>query len=170
MNRKIILYGVPGAGKTYVSQKMAQDLDLPLFEGDQWKAELRKHTTKEQSPFLFFGTCQAYRYFGALSRDTVLAGLHAVRKALADKVMEEVQGQSKGIFEGAFFDPNLLQEAGELILVVTVNEAQHRKQFFEHREESQDNLNELNAARIVQEFLINEARNLGVRVTENQAT
>ena len=74
MDFKIFIYGVPGSGKTYISQKMSDNLKLPLFEADTLKEELKKLTTKEDSPFLFLGTCQAYRHFGELNDENVIKG------------------------------------------------------------------------------------------------
>src|SRR3989344_1697633 len=113
MINQILIYGVPGSGKTHISQKMSNDLKLPLFEADTLKDELRKLTTKEESPFLFLGTCQAYRHFGELNEDHALKGLKAVRRAFADRVNEEIQKHDEFIMEGAFLDPNLLKDSGK---------------------------------------------------------
>lgn len=127
---KIFIYGVPGSGKTYVSQKMSKDLGLPLLETDTLKDELRQLATEEESPFLFLGTSQAYKFFGSLSLNNVIKGLKAVRSALAGRVNKEVESSDRIIIEGAFLDPDLLKDYGRLILVITSNEEQHRSQFF----------------------------------------
>ncbi|OGN03339.1 MAG: hypothetical protein A2651_02545 [Candidatus Yanofskybacteria bacterium RIFCSPHIGHO2_01_FULL_42_12] len=168
MNNIVFIYGVPGSGKTYISHKMSGNLSLPLFEADTLKEGLRKVTTKEESPFLFLGTSQAYRHFGEFNKDNVIKGLKAVRRALAESVAEEVKNHNEVIMEGAFLDPNLLKDLGKLILVITSNEEQHRKQFFQHREESEDNISEFEAARIIQDFLIDEAKGLNVEIKENE--
>lgn len=168
MKNLIFIYGVPGSGKTYISQKMSDDLKLPLFEADTLKDELRKLTTKEESPFLFLGTCQAYRYFGELDSENVIKGLKAVRQALANRVSEEIEKHGEVVIEGAFLDPNLLKDTGKLILVITTDEGQHRNQFFEHRENNEINAEEFKATRIIQDFLINEAKNLSIEIMENK--
>jgi|SRR3989338_49402 len=168
MDFKIFIYGVPGSGKTYISQKMSDNLKLPLFEADTLKEELKKLTTKEDSPFLFLGTCQAYRHFGELNDENVIKGLKAVRQALAESVAKEVQNHKAVIIEGAFLDPNLLKDLGRLILVITSDEEQHRRQFFQHREKSEDNISEFKAVRIIQNFLINEAKALNIEIKENE--
>ena len=164
----IFIYGVPGSGKTYISQKMSNDLKLPLFEADTVKDELRKLTIKEESPFLFLGTCQAYRYFGELNEENAVKGLKAVRQALADKVSEEIKKHGEVIMEGAFLDPNLIKDNGKMLLVVTTKEEQHRNQFFEHRDRGDANLEEFKAARMIQEFLINEAKDLDIEILKNE--
>lgn len=167
MTNRIFIYGVPGSGKTYISQKMADDLKLPLFEADTLKEALRKLTTKEESPFLFLGTCQAYRYFGELNNDNVVKGLKAVRQALVDRVSQEIQNHDQVVLEGAFLDPHVLKDIGKLVLVVTFDEEQHKNQFFQHREKSEANLEEFKSARMIQDFLIGEAKNLNIEIKEN---
>lgn len=164
----IFIYGVPGSGKTYTSQKMSHDLNLPLFEADTLKKEVRKLTTKEESPFLFFGTCQAYQCFGKLNEENVIKGLKAVRQALSARVNEEIKNHDGIILEGAFLDPNLLKDDGKLILIITSDEEQHEDQFFQHREKNDVNMEEFKASRIIQNFLINEAEDLNIEVMENQ--
>ncbi len=164
--KKVFIYGVPGSGKTSLSQKIADDLNLPLFEADGLKDKFRKLTTKEESPFLFLGTSQAFSFFGDLNTENVIRGLKAVRVALSDVVNKEVQSHDE-VVEGAFLDPNLLKNYGKLILVITSDEKQHRNQFFKHRENNETSLEEFKAARIIQDFLINEAKNLGVEIMEN---
>ena len=168
MKKLIFIYGVSGSGKTYISRRISADLKLPLFEADTLKDGLRKLTTKEESPFLFSSTGQAYRYFGELNKDNVIKGLRAVREALAESVSKEIKGHNEVIMEGAFLDPNSLKDLGKLILVITSDEERHRKQFFQHREESENNMDEFRSVRIIQDFLINEARDLGVEVKENE--
>ena len=167
MRNLVFIYGVPGSGKTFISRKMADSLNLSLLEADTLKDELRKLTTKEESPFLFLGTCQAYRYFGESNEENIVKGLKSVRQALHDRVDKEIEIRDDLMVEGAFLDPNLLIERGKIILVITSNEEQHRKQFFEHRDDNEDNRNEFRVARIIQEFLIKEAKNLPVEVIEN---
>lgn len=167
MKNLIFIYGVPGSGKSYISQKMAKDLNLPLFEADTLKDELRKQTTKEKSPFLFLGTCQAYRYFGEFNEENVVNGLKAVRQFLADSVNEEINNKNQVIMEGSFLDPNVIKDKGRMILVITVNEEQHKNQFFEHRERNNANEEEFGAVRIIQDFLINEAEGLNIEILKN---
>lgn len=147
---------------------MADDLKLPLFEADTLKDGLRKLTTKEESPFLFLGTCQAYRYFGELNDENVIKGLKAVRQALANILTEEVKKYDEAVIEGAFLDPNLLKDNGKMILIVTTNEKQHKGQFFEHRDKNEANLEEFRATRIIQNFLTQEAKEIGIEILENK--
>ena len=165
---KTFIYGVPGSGKTYLSQKIAKDFNLPLFEADTLKDSLRKLTTQKESPFLFLGTNQAFRYFGELNINNAIKGLKAVRNILADVVNKEIQNHDEVVMEGAFLDPNLLKSVGEVILVVTLDEKQHRDRFFNHREKNEANLEEFKAARIIQDFLVKEAEDLNIEIIENK--
>ncbi len=165
--KKVFIYGVPGSGKTYLSQKIAHDLNLPLFEADTLKEPLRKLTTKEESPFLFLGTSQAFRYFGGLNINNAIKGLKAIREVLVDAVNKKIQNHKEIVMEGAFLDPNLLKDQGKLILVITSDEKQHNEQFFNHREKNEANLEEFKATRIIQDFLINEAKDLNIEIIEN---
>lgn len=168
VHKKVFIYGVPGSGKTYLSQKIADNLNLPLFEADTLKEPLRKFTTKDKSPFLFLGTSQAFRYFGEPNTENVIRGLKSVREVLADAVNKEIQSRERVVVEGAFLDPNLLKNDGKLILVITSDEKQHRDQFFKNRENNEANLEEFKAARIVQDFLVKEAKDLGIEILENE--
>ncbi|HEY4474477.1 MAG TPA: AAA family ATPase [Candidatus Paceibacterota bacterium] len=168
ISKKVFIYGVPGSGKTYLSQKIADELNLPLFEADTLRDELRKLTTKEESLFLFLGTSRAFSQFGELNTENVIKGLKAVREALANRVEKEIKNHDEVVMEGAFLDPNLLKGCGRLILVVTSEEEQHRDHFFKHRENSMENVEQFKAARVIQNFLINEAKDLGVEILENE--
>ncbi|OGN13076.1 MAG: hypothetical protein A3J47_01125 [Candidatus Yanofskybacteria bacterium RIFCSPHIGHO2_02_FULL_43_22] len=168
VNKKVFIYGVPGSGKTYLSQKIAHELNLPLFEADTLRGELKKLTTKEESPFLFLGTSQAFSQFGELNTENVIKGLKAVRDALSGGVEKEIQNRDEVVVEGAFLDPNLLKNRGRLILIITSKEEQHKDQFFKHRENNEPNMEQFKAARIIQVFLINEAADLNVEIMENK--
>src|SRR5260221_10200244 len=108
-NNKIIIYGVPGAGKTYFSKSLAKELSIPVFEADKIKDKLRKTKSKEKFPFLYLGTCLAYKSFGELNEENVIRGLLAVRETLNLAVIDELQSHKYIIIEGAFLDPNTLK-------------------------------------------------------------
>jgi 2-phosphoglycerate kinase len=55
-----------------------------------------------------------------------------------------------------------------MILIITSDEEQHKRQFFEHRENDQINIEEFRATRIIQDFLINEAKSLNIEIMENE--
>ena len=167
---KIFIYGVPGTGKTHFSKILAKKLDLPLLEGDKIKWQTRKGTSKKDNPLLYLGTCQAYKQFGELNRENAVKGLLAVRQALSDSVTQVVKDYDSLILEGAFLDPNSLKEFGKFILLTTLDEKKHKQQFLSHREKLLDfQGNEFKAARMVQEYLITEAKSLEVEIIDSDA-
>ena len=169
-SENIFIYGVPGVGKTHLSMELGKKLGLSVYEGDKIKSGLRKIVSKKESPFLYLGTCKAYKQFGELNRENVIHGLLAVREALRVAVLEKGKGH-KIILEGAFLDPGILKELGRPILVTTSDEEIHKKQFLSHREKLLDFAgNEFKAARIIQSYLIDEATKLKIQIIENNGS
>ncbi|RJQ24760.1 hypothetical protein C4577_07045 [Candidatus Parcubacteria bacterium] len=165
---KIFIYGVPGSGKTYYSKLLGTKLNLPVIEADRIKKEHRSGKSKKLYPCLYLGTCQAYKKFGDLTSDNTIKGLFAVRKALDNVIKNKIKKQSDLILEGAFLDPKSLKEFGKVMLLVTKDEKLHKKQFLHHREKILDlKGNEFKAARLVQEYLIQEAKEFSIEVVEN---
>lgn len=164
----IFIYGVPGSGKTYLSRQLGNRLNVPVIEGDKLKDKARAGKKKQDDPFLFLGTCQAWKQFGVFSKDNVIKGLLAVREALVAVVQDEAAKTGCYILEAGFLDPNVLRSQGRLILFTTQDEKHHRRQFFSHREKLLDiSGNEFKAARIIQDYLIEEAERLNVEVLDN---
>jgi len=170
MKKKFFIYGVPGSGKTYFSQQLRFKIDYPLVEADILKDFLQKNTTKEKDPFVFLGTCQAYQYFGERTDENVIKGLRSVCTALSQAITDEIN-QHKGelVMEGAVLDPKELLKVKNsvVMLLVTEDETQHRRQFFKHRLENEETVDEFITARIVQKFLIKEADENNIFVLKN---
>jgi len=83
-------------------------------------------------------------------------------------VENKINALSNFILEAAFLDPVRLRKLGKMILLTTVDENQHKKQFLHHREKLFDfNNNEFRAARLLQQCLIKEAKHLGVEIINN---
>lgn len=165
---KIFIYGVPGAGKTYFSKVLSKQLNFPVVAGDTIKSQVRKNTSKTDFPFLYLGTCQAYRQFGELNQDNAIQGLLAVRRALQIPVEQEIEKYDNLVLEAAFLDPRRMEKYGKVILLVSKDESQHKKQFLSHREKFFDlRGHEFKTARIIQEYLITEAAELEIEVVEN---
>lgn len=168
MSDKIFIYGVPGAGKTTFSIELAKKLGFPIVEADALRNIARKEKTRKEDPFVYVGTKEAFREFGALSEENVMKGLLAVRKSMERYINEEIAKYTNGlIMEAAFLDPNVLQNQGKLILIVTSDEQKHWKQYFTWREKTDDDKETFLATRMVQDYFIKEAGELGVMVLEN---
>lgn len=157
---RIFIYGVPGAGKTYYSKVLGKKLNLPVFEADKLKRRVFS--------FQNLNTCLAYKKFGASTLKNVIKGLLLVRNTYRNVVEKEISKSSNFIMEGAFLDPNSLTEFGKPILLVTSDENKHQSQFQRHREKLLDfHKNEFRAARMIQKYLISEAKRLGIEIIEN---
>jgi len=168
---KIFLYGVPGTGKTYISRKLGKQYNLLVIEGDKLKKLARQNIPKSQNPFLYLGTCQAWQEFGKLNENNAIKGLLAVRQAYIDFISQYLQDKENFIFEAAFLGPNIIENNDRCFLLITSDETQHRRQFYHHREKLLDfKGDEFKAARLVQEYLIAEAKKLGIQIIENNDT
>lgn len=168
MNNKYYLYGVPGVGKTYFSQRLAEKTGFQLIELDTLRKVAQNFETREQNPFVYLGTSEAYSEFGNNSRANIIKGLKSVRKAMFKYVLEKLNSlENSYIAEGAFIDPNNLVEKTKGILVVQLDEQQHFEQFFKHRDKSQHNIASFQIVLEIQDFLIKEAESLDVSVIES---
>lgn len=167
--QKIFIYGAPGAGKTTYSLKLEKELRYPLVEADYLREVVaQKEKTREEDPFVYVGTKEAFRHFGNLNEENVIKGLKAVRNSMSPYVSQEiVKFPESLIMEGAFLDPKELNQLGKLVLVITSDEAKHRSQYFQHREQNDNHIESFEAARIIQSYLINEARNYKAEIIEN---
>ncbi len=167
-SKKIFIYGVPGSGKTTFSLDLKEKIDYPLVEGDILRTLAQKDKTREEDPFAYMGTSGAFRKFGDLTKENVIKGLKAVRKNMIPYIQEEIEKYpNELILECAFLDPEQVMNKGKIILLTKKDEESHRKQFFAHREENEKSLEHFNATRIIQNFLIEEAKNYNVEIVEN---
>ncbi|MDP1743154.1 MAG: hypothetical protein Q8L51_00005, partial [Candidatus Amesbacteria bacterium] len=90
-----------------------------------------------------------------------------VRDTYRDIVEQEITKHDDLIMEGAFLDPNSLIKFGKPMLLIISDEDKHKRQFLKHREKLLDiHNNEFKTARIIQDFLINEAKGLGIEIVE----
>ncbi len=168
MLNKIFIYGVAGSGKTTFSLDLKEKTNYTLVEGDTLRALAQKGKTKEEAPFAYMGTSGAFRKFGDLTEENVIKGLRAVRDNMIPYIQEEIEKHpNELIFECAFLDPEQVMNKGKLILLTKTDEESHRKQFFAHREENETGLEHFKAVRIIQEFLIAEAKQYPVEIVEN---
>ncbi|MEK7608465.1 MAG: AAA family ATPase [Patescibacteria group bacterium] len=166
---KILIYGAPGSGKTTLSLELQKKFHYPLVEADFLREVVaQKEKTREEDPFVWVGTKEAYREFGKLTEENVTKGLRAVRNSMAPYVENEMaKYPDKLIMEAAFLNPALVAPHGKLILVVTPDEKKHYSQYFKHREHSDLQEEIFRAVRIIQDYLIREAKEYQVVVVEN---
>ena len=120
------------------------------------------------NPFIYLGTTEAYKHFGAPNKENILKGLHAVRKSMSPYINEEISKfEDNLIMESAFLDPEKLRFIGKLVLIITLNENRHSAQYFQHREQNENNFEAFRAARIIQDYLIEEAELYDVQTFVN---
>ena len=163
MNKDILFYGVPGVGKTYITRSLSSDLNLPLIELDSLREPLQQGKDISNYPFLFYGTTEAYKFFGEPTKENIIKGLISVRKAMESAIKQTLDNQrSKFIAEGAFLNPAYAMGYGDVILLVQEDENKHRIQFFENREDTEDNNKSFVVSRLLQEYLIEESVKLGI--------
>ena len=165
---QILIYGAPGAGKTTSSKLIHQKTKIVLLEGDYLReVQLPKEIGETNDSFLYIGTKQAWRHFGELTPDNAIKGLIAVRKSVQPYINRELISHKDLIFEAAFLDPKLHAEEN-IFLVVTLDEAKHREQFFRDRKHGGHELEDgFIASRYIQEYLISEARKHKITVIQN---
>ncbi|MBI4268668.1 AAA family ATPase [Candidatus Uhrbacteria bacterium] len=168
-SNKIFIYGAPGVGKTTYSLRLQKELGYPLIEGDYLREVVaQKEKTQEEDPFVYVGVKDAFRYFGSLNEENVIKGLKAARKSMSPYVSKEIsQSKDSLILEGAFLDPEELSKYGRIILILASDEIKHRSQYFQQREETDMQIENFQAARMIQSYLINEAKSYAVEILEN---
>jgi 2-phosphoglycerate kinase len=165
---KTFIYGAAGTGKTTYSEYLKKQSGLNLVEGDTLRKLSQKGKTKEEEPFAFMGISGAFRKFGDLTEENVLKGLKAVRNNMVPYINDEIEKYPNGlIFECAFLDPQQVIDKGRIILLTKTDEGNHRKQFFNNREENEKSLEHFKASRIIQDYLIEEAKKIPVEIVEN---
>ena len=163
MNKDILFYGVPGVGKTYITRSLSSDLNLPLIELDSLREPLQQGKDISNYPFLFYGTTEAYKFFGEPTKENIIKGLMSVKKAMESTVRQNLNNlNSKFIAESAFLDPAYAMNYGYVILLVQEDENKHRIQFFKNRKDTEDNNRSFVVSGLLQEYLIKESIELDI--------
>lgn len=165
---KIFIYGSPGSGKTVFSQRLEEKLHHQLIEADYLRKVAQKEKTQQEDPFVYVGTKDAWRSIGSLTKQNVLTGLFAVRKSMQPYVFKELTSHTDDlILEGSFLDPKEMKKYGKVFLLVSSIDEQYKTQYFTHRRLIEKQFEEFEAAKILREYFIEEAKKENVSIIEN---
>lgn len=170
MITKHFLYGVPGVGKSTIAAQVASNNNLFCIELDDVRPKAQKLVSRDEEPFVYEYSTEAWKRFGKLDKITAVEGFLAVRQAFQKYIAEELSQHGDGyIAEAVYVDPNLVTEDKEAVitLLVTRSEELHYSHFFLHRKHTDEEDSQFRAARLIQEYLIEEAEKLGVKILEN---
>lgn len=164
----IFIYGVPGSGKTTIANKLAKSLNMEIFEADAVRGISQKVKNIKDHPYNFLPTTEAYKALGKRTSENVIKGVVNVRLVMKKIVNKKLSNYKNGvIFESAILDPNDLINKGLFILITIPSENQHKNQFLVHRTKEAFTNGQFENARIIQDYYINEAKNLKIKIFEN---
>lgn len=168
VNKNIFLFGVPGSGKTTVAHELQKILGYENLELDQVRREAQIGKDEQTYPFLFNFTTSAWQKFGKLSEDSAIKGLLAIREAIQPFVLKEVKRHHRPVIaEAAFLDPSIISQMGQCFLITCPDKSQHYNQFFVHRNQSSETDLQFEAAKFIEEYLIQEAKRLDTPILVN---
>lgn len=164
----IFIYGVPGSGKTTLGNLLSKELKLPFCETDTIKALAQKGKPIKTNPYYFLHTTEAYKALGKRTPKNIIQGMLNVRKAFENLIIKKILlFKNGGVIEGAIFDPKNFINKGQVFLITIPSELKHRKQFLVHRTKESFANGQFENARIIQEYLIEEAKKLDIPILKN---
>jgi 2-phosphoglycerate kinase len=166
--KRIIIYGVPGSGKTRLARRLSKKYGVPHIEADALRKVAQKGKMASRAPFYFLPTTEAYQAIGKRTEKNVIDGFLNVRKALHPTIAGWLKKHRRGfVLEAAFLDPRRFLKTGDVILLAP-SAKDHRHQFFIHRKKNVvRNSMHFKNARVIQRYLIEEARQLGIPISRN---
>lgn len=161
----MLIYGVPGTGKSTIARLCADRLDVPFYEFDLLRHQLPADVN---DPYLHTPSTLAWQLIGPLSEVTAVEGFMHVRQALRATTVEMIDRlPSDFVAESAFIDPAL--KPTNTILVINSSKERHYSQFFVHRKPSAGADQQFEASRFIQYRLITEADGLHIPIIDNNA-
>jgi 2-phosphoglycerate kinase len=157
-DKRIIIYGAPGSGKTRLARRLARKYGVPHIEADALRRIAQKGKVVSRSPFYFLPTTDAYQVIGKRTKENIITGLLSVRKALHPAIVKWLGRHHQGfVLEAAFLDPRRFLKVGDVLLLAP-SAKDHRRQFFVHRRKNVvHNKAQFRNARVIQQYLITEA-------------
>jgi 2-phosphoglycerate kinase len=169
MANKHFIYGVPGVGKSTLAAGYAKRNDLLYLELDSLRPKAQSLARKEEEPFIFEYTTEAWKKFGQLNEENAIKGFLAVRAAFQKYIAQELTLHGEGfVAEATYIDPRYaLEDSSIVTLLITSDERLHYSHFFVNRPRSHEEDGQFKAARWIQNFLIDEADKLGVPILDN---
>ena len=163
MKNKFFIYGVAGAGKSWFSLHLKRDLDLPLLSGDYIRSVAQLEANIEDNPELYYN----HDYVA----DNPIQDILNIRRLVKPHFLHEINFYIGGIIvEGSCLDPNITRELGKTVLIITEDESQHQKQYFQYRAFNDKTIAKFKVKRLKQEYLIKEAKKLGIPIINNSGT
>jgi 2-phosphoglycerate kinase len=180
MNNLIIIYGVPGVGKTTVAQELSNKIPNSLYlEGDSLKSIIQKKVKKLEHPFVFTSSTEAWGLLGDRDDENVISGMKKYReeleKFMRDEILNFFKENETIVFEGAMISPNFkIDNVNVNHFLITQTEIDiHKKQFMKHRMDRRlirvnPRIKEnFSNSLLIQDYLIKEAKRKKVNIVNN---
>jgi len=161
---RIYIYGVPGTGKSTLAKEVARSIHCRFVELDAVRPIAQAKVNIYQEPFLYEYTTEAWKKFGPLNYKNVVKGLVGIRQAFKPFIEQELAKYSGNVIAEAVF----VEPSESAVLITNSDEELHYNNFFVHRKRNKDADLQFQAARLMQDFLIQEAKEKSLTIVENR--